>query len=117
MIVGMYTSASGMLAQAARHDTIANNLANVSTPGFKADAVMMSEHPKQFLHRLSDNLFNFKGFVADPAPAIGSRGQGTMIDSILPNFKQGTIINTHLCNISRHFISSCKTLKSRMNPL
>lgn len=90
----MYTSASGMLAQAARHDTIANNLANVSTPGFKQDAVMMRQYPQQFLHRLSDNLFSFKGFTADLAPAIGMRGQGTMIDSILPNFKQGSIINT-----------------------
>ncbi|MEZ4242044.1 MAG: flagellar hook-basal body complex protein, partial [Myxococcota bacterium] len=35
MMRALYTAASGMTAQQLRLDTIANNLANVSTTGFK----------------------------------------------------------------------------------
>ena len=35
MIRALYTAASGMVAQAARQDIIANNIANAQTPGFK----------------------------------------------------------------------------------
>ena len=35
MIRGIYSSASGMLAETVRTDTIANNLANTATNGFK----------------------------------------------------------------------------------
>ena len=40
MIYGMYLSTGGALAQSRRVDVIANNLANVSTPGFKPEAVL-----------------------------------------------------------------------------
>jgi flagellar basal-body rod protein FlgG len=35
VIRGIYISASGMLAESARQDVIANNLANADTVGFK----------------------------------------------------------------------------------
>ena len=34
---GVYTALSGAIAQSQRLDTIANNIANVNTPGFKKD--------------------------------------------------------------------------------
>src|SRR3954469_23730720 len=34
---GLYIAASGMLAEQVRQDQIANDLANASTPGYKAD--------------------------------------------------------------------------------
>ena len=34
---GLYIAASGMVSEMARHDLIANDLANASTPGYKAD--------------------------------------------------------------------------------
>lgn len=37
MTRGMYAAAGGMLVGVARNEVLANNLANVSTPGFKAD--------------------------------------------------------------------------------
>jgi flagellar basal-body rod protein FlgG len=39
MIQGIYSSASGMVAHQARIDTLANNLANLGTAGFKADFI------------------------------------------------------------------------------
>jgi flagellar basal-body rod protein FlgF len=43
MIQGVYTSASGMVAHQTRMDILANNLANVDTPGFKADLVTIDQ--------------------------------------------------------------------------
>lgn len=44
MSKGIYTALSGAMAQSARLDTIANNLANVSTPGFKRDGQLFREY-------------------------------------------------------------------------
>lgn len=43
MIHGLYTAASGMVAHQSRIDLLANNLANVDTPGFKADLVTIDQ--------------------------------------------------------------------------
>lgn len=94
MIVGLYTSASGMLAESTRHDAIANNIANVSTTGFKKDQTVVRAQPAQALRRLSDQVISINGLATDLAPAIGSRGQGALVDAILPNFSQGTLMAT-----------------------
>jgi len=83
-----------MLAQASRNEAIANNLANVSTVGFKQDTAVLGQQPVQILHRLSDNLAYFDAFTADLAPVVGGRGQGTVVESIVPNFKQGQFMET-----------------------
>lgn len=41
---GIYTALSGAMAQSQRLDTIANNLANVNTPGFKRDQQVFREY-------------------------------------------------------------------------
>lgn len=43
MIKGMFRSASGMLPQIKKQETIANNVANAGTSGFKKDAVFTRE--------------------------------------------------------------------------
>ncbi|MCE3009811.1 MAG: flagellar basal-body rod protein FlgF [Proteobacteria bacterium] len=43
-IKGIYTALSGALAQSQQLDTIANNLANVNTPGFKKDQQTFQEY-------------------------------------------------------------------------
>ena len=44
MSKGIYTAVSGAIAQSARLDTIANNLANVNTTGFKRDGQLFREY-------------------------------------------------------------------------
>lgn len=44
MSKGMFTAVSGAIAQSQRLDTIANNLANVNTPGFKRDGQLFREY-------------------------------------------------------------------------
>lgn len=41
---GVYTALSGAIAQSTKLDTIANNIANVNTPGFKRDQVTFQEY-------------------------------------------------------------------------
>ncbi len=94
MTVGMYASASGMLAESHRHGAISNNLANVSTVGFKKDTAVLRTEPTQLLHRLNDHLMSIGGVTSDVAPAIGGRGQGTVIEAILPSFSQGSLMQT-----------------------
>jgi flagellar basal-body rod protein FlgG len=43
-VKGVYTALSGAIAQTQKLDTIANNLANVSTPGFKRDEQTFQEY-------------------------------------------------------------------------
>ena len=45
---GVFTALSGALAQTQKIDTIANNIANVNTTGFKKDQkTLRSDHPKK----------------------------------------------------------------------
>lgn len=41
---GVYTALSGAIAQSTKMDTIANNMANVNTPGFKRDQQVFQEY-------------------------------------------------------------------------
>ena len=47
MIYGLYLSGQGALAQSARHEVTANNLANVNTVGFKRDQAILQEYPPE----------------------------------------------------------------------
>ena len=44
MLRALYTAATGMQAQQINIDTIANNIANVNTTGYKADKSMFEEY-------------------------------------------------------------------------
>lgn len=46
MIKGIYTSASGMVPRIKKQEITANNIANVSTPGFKKDTIFTRELSK-----------------------------------------------------------------------
>jgi flagellar basal-body rod protein FlgF len=64
---GLYVAASGMLAQLARQDQLANDLANANTPGYKADRVEQQSFGALLLHNTRTGQ------------EIGSVGTGTQI--------------------------------------
>ena len=68
---GLYIAASGMLAEMVRQDQIANDLANASTPGYKADRATQ----KSFGDILLANT------VTDQT--VGPLGLGSRIDTIV----------------------------------
>lgn len=55
MLRGFYTSAAGMLGQLDRQDAIANNLANVNTPGYKRQVVSYSGFDTELKNALQTN--------------------------------------------------------------
>lgn len=96
MIRGLYTAASGMVMEQTRNDTIANNLANVNTTGYKKDVAVFRTFPELLLWRLTD-ADKSQGKAADQAPKpalIGSIGTGVWVDGILQVHKLGPLRQT-----------------------
>lgn len=80
MIRGVYISGSGMVAESIRTDTIANNLANSNTTGYKKDVAVSKNFAEMLIWRVNDG---------EKSPAgIGSMGIGTVIDEIGTNHDQ-----------------------------
>ncbi len=65
---GLYIAASGMVAEQVRQDLIANDLANASTPGYKADRATQRAFGEMLLAN------------TETGAAVGSIGTGTAID-------------------------------------
>ena len=85
MLRGLYSAASGMIAEGVRTDTIANNLANVDTAGFKKDTTVTSEFREMLLKRINDG--------AD-TPTIGSMGTGAEAVANVTNYSTGIFKTT-----------------------
>lgn len=54
MLKGIYTAAAGMLATQISTDTLASNLSNVNTIGFKANKVNFQTFPEMMINRVKD---------------------------------------------------------------
>lgn len=54
MLKGLYTAAAGMLSTDMSVDTIANNLANVNTVGFKGSRVNFKTFPEMMIRKISE---------------------------------------------------------------
>lgn len=65
---GLYIAASGMIAEQARQDLIANDLANASTPGYKSDRATQRAFDEVLLQNTQNGM------------PIGALGQGVAID-------------------------------------
>jgi flagellar basal-body rod protein FlgG len=84
MLRGLYTAAAGMLAQTIATDTTANNLANVTTAGFKRNGVSFQGFPEMLLRRILPN---------DNTP-VGGLLTGARVASTAADFIQGSIHRT-----------------------
>jgi flagellar basal-body rod protein FlgG len=98
MISGLYTAASGLIAQEQQQDVIANNLANVNTNGYKKDTALYVPFPTVFLSRVSDEKTMMPGGnLMDNVTEIGKMGRGVelCVDGVRPNLtEEGAYINT-----------------------
>lgn len=89
MIRGLYTAGAGMIAQQRRQEMLTNNLANVNTPGYKADQASMRAFPNQLLKALgTDHIVKYG------TNRIGELTTGVYMQERLPNFAQGDIYET-----------------------
>lgn len=96
MLRGLDAAASGMLANQARQDALTNNLANVNTPGYKADHSTFRTFPELLLERIRDNEGGVAGLPAFPGPkqVIGRLSHGVYNQELVPNFLQGDVLET-----------------------
>ena len=79
---GLYIAASGMLAEQARQDLIAHDLANASTPGYKADRVASASFGEMLLHDTRSGQ------------TIGALGLGTQIAEQVVDTSPGPLRDT-----------------------
>ena len=94
MIRGLYTAASGMLAQMSRTDVISSNLANVNTTAFKKDTVIFQALEEMRIRRVDDPILAGPRMTIDPRPYIGNLGSGVDVGQIYTQFEQGPIKDT-----------------------
>jgi flagellar basal-body rod protein FlgG len=79
---GLYIAASGMLAEQARQDALANDLANASTPGYKADRVTQKTFSDVLLHNTATGA------------SIGNIGTGVQADRMVTDLRPGPVRDT-----------------------
>jgi flagellar basal-body rod protein FlgG len=95
MVRGIYTSASGMMAQQRTVDVVANNLANVNTNGFKKDVAIFRAAPEDRFFRLNDPLkLPWVNFIVDKRPYIGWSGSGVKPDEVFTKHAAGSLKQT-----------------------
>ncbi len=88
MMRSLWTAASGMIAQQTNLDTVANNLSNVNTAGYKKDSVEFKSLLYQNLQSKSTNN------AAELKPVPAQVGLGTRAASITTVFTQGNLQST-----------------------
>lgn len=88
MVRSLWTAATGMNAQQVNVDTIANNLANVNSTGYKAQVA-------QFKSLLYQNLQSVTTTAnGDPKPTSAQVGLGVRTSSLNSVFTQGSLLDS-----------------------
>ena len=88
MVRSLWSGATGMNAQQTNVDTIANNLANVNSVGYKAQVA-------QFKSLLYQNLQSITTTAnGDPKPTTSQVGLGVRTASINQIFTQGSLLDS-----------------------
>ncbi len=91
MTRGLYIAASGMLNGLQRQDSIANNLANLDTPGYKRDVTLSEAFPSMLLRRIHDLEQITPSLKMDRRPIIGKLGTGVLPSEVAQDFAQGSL--------------------------
>jgi len=95
MLRGIYTGASGMLAQDARMDAIANNLANVDKTAYKKDIAVFKAFPDMIIRRINESGLGITPAGSyDTMPYVGKLGTGVELNEVFTNFDQGSLQRT-----------------------
>ena len=88
----MYTAASGALVAQSAVDTIANNLANVDTAGFKRTLLQVQSQPERDVYRIQTDPATNGGVAT--RTRIGALGSGAQVYDTPADYAQGTIAAT-----------------------
>jgi flagellar basal-body rod protein FlgF len=94
LIRGLYTSAAGAIVAEAMIDNVANNLANVTTNGFKTTLMQIESQPQNELYRFQTDPGQLADNRTPGVPVqvpIGQLGSGSQIYATPTQFQQGQI--------------------------
>lgn len=96
MLRGFYTAASGMISQQRVQEALSDNIANVNTPGYKADEPVLRAFPEMLLRQMGSNE---EGLGQGPTrtrsgQGIGSLNTAAYVQELIPEFSQGPIRET-----------------------
>ncbi len=95
MVRGIYTGASGMMATMEEMNTVANNLANVNTDGFKRETSVTKAFPEMLIRRINDDgVVKFPLGSYDLAPVAGKLGTGVEFNESYIRYEQGSLLET-----------------------
>ncbi|EZH66260.1 flagellar basal body rod protein FlgC [Bacillaceae bacterium JMAK1] len=86
MIRGFYNAASGMITQQRRTDVLNDNLANVTTPGYKADHASVRAFPNMLIQAMNTNS----------RQPIGELNTGVYMQERTADFRQGDLRETNV---------------------
>ncbi len=87
MLRGLYSAASGLRYQTIRHDVLANNMANATTPGFKRSAVLAQTFEEALLVRMSYSS-------GRPLGLLGTMPRGVAAAETLTDISPGPLMHT-----------------------
>jgi flagellar basal-body rod protein FlgG len=89
LIRGLYTAASGMITKQLQEENLSNNIANINTPGYKNDKVVLKSF-NEMLIESREKTANGNVFRRN----LGTIEFGVGIDETKTNFTQGVIEET-----------------------
>src|SRR5699024_10469581 len=97
MLRGFYTATSGMIAQQRHQEALSNNMANVNTPGFRADQTTIRSFPDMLIRQLGKKTIPTTNELTLPVNnPVGSLNTGVYVQEHVPDFSQGILRETQL---------------------
>ncbi|NPV38241.1 Flagellar basal-body rod protein FlgF [Brevinematales bacterium NS] len=95
MVRSIFTGASGMMVTMEEMNTVANNLANVNTDGYKRETSVTKAFPEMLIRRINDDgVVKFPLGSYDLAPVVGKLGTGVEFNESYIRFEQGSLLET-----------------------
>lgn len=96
MFRGFNALTSGMVSQQRVQEALSENVANVNTPGYKADEAVLRAFPEMLLKKMGSNE---PGLGQGPhqtrsGETVGSINTGAYVQELIPHFNQGPIRET-----------------------
>ncbi len=89
MLKGLYTAYSGLLNEQNRMEVLTNNLANVSTNGFKKEGTTSESFSDVLAYKIKDSSEN-----PNIAKKLGTMNMGVMIGENYTNYDEGSFKQT-----------------------
>lgn len=96
MLRGFYTAASGMISQQRQQEALSNNIANVNTPGYKADQAAMQSFPEILLSEMGSKQGGLGSNRLPYKRHVGPLSTGVYVQEMIPQFSQGSLRETGL---------------------